>query len=468
MIRLHLRVLQPAGLNTTFAYRDKEGIGKIEQLMMDAAAHAQAPFLYRSTFLFALLVLPLAQLGAPAAAASMPSGYLTGWGANYIGQLGIGTTQTRADGMPVANRRIKGLVQVAAGEDFAFAVTTNGKLYAWGADYYGQLGIGKIERYDATPTLVRGISGVTSIAAGFEHALAVTKSGQVWAWGDNESDQLGATTVASAPCYCSDKPIRVSGLPKIQMVAAGGDLLGKYTTGFSVALARDGTVWTWGSDNNGQLGVPDVHFDYPDPQKVRGVTHVVDIAAGANHVLALERDGAVRAWGDDSYGQLGDGAYCGYHTCWRSTPVRLKNLPQVRLVAAGGNDSAAVDSQGHVWSWGDNAQNQLGTGLRCNSGGVVSAGFGCAANQAGLVKGVSGVIQVAIASGYSGHYGHTLALRSDNALYAWGDNTTGELGEDPGLASESAVPVFVDRLANEAISIAAGDQFSLIVRSPQL
>jgi alpha-tubulin suppressor-like RCC1 family protein len=254
----------------------------------------------------------------------------------------------------------------------------------------------------------------------------------------------------------------VSGLPKIQQVAVGGDILGRSLIGFSVALGRDGSVWTWGSDIWGQLGKPDVLTDYVIPTKVRNISHVVDIAAGADHVLALQQNGTVWAWGLDSDGELGDGTYCGKYPCSRSIPVRVTGLPKVRAVSAGGANSAAIDVIGHVWTWGDNYSGQLGTGADCSS-----ESLNCASNRPNLVKALDHVTQIAVASGYPGLFAHMLALRSDNALFAWGDNLGGELG-DLEVVGHSSSPISIQGLDNEAISIAAGDQFSLIVRSPAL
>lgn len=243
-------------------------------------------------------------------------------------------------------------------------------------------------------------------------------------------------------------------MPKVRKVGAGSE--------FSLALTRNGTVWSWGDDSAGELGRPNGVGSSAQPQKIFGLNRVIDIAAGAEHVLALKEDGSVWAWGDESYGELGDGAFCGPSGCWRSTPKRVPHLPRIARVAAGGQDSAVIDRLGRVWSWGRNDTDQLGTGLICSmSGAGASNGYGCATNRPALVKGLGQVTRVAI--GFS----HVLALRSDHSLYAWGDNETGELGRATGLRPQSK-PVLVNGLDNEATSIAAGDQFSLIVRSPQL
>ena len=139
-------------------------------------------------------------------------------------------------------------------------------------------------------------------------------------------------------CTCFVKPVRVQGLPLVRQTAAGGDTVLQNPNGFSVALGRDGTVWTWGSDIFGQLGHPDPKNQvyYPTPGKLLSIDHITDISAGADHVLALRKNGRLWAWGDDSYGELGDGAYCGYHLCARFLPVRVSVVPAARMVSAGG------------------------------------------------------------------------------------------------------------------------------------
>ena len=256
-----------------------------------------------------------------------------------------------------------------------------------------------------------------------------------------------ARTIHIAPA--SSSQIRVQGLPLVQQTAAGGDTVLQNPNGFSVALARDGTVWTWGSDIFGQLGHPDPKNQvyYPAPGELLSIGHIVTISAGANHVLALRKNGRLWAWGDDSYGEVGDGAYCGYHLCARFSPVRVSAIPATRMVSAGGNDSAAVDTQGRLWTWGDNSKGQLGTGMLCST-----AGFGCASNEPAMINGLTAVSEVAVASGVAGYDGHMLAVLSDHRLYAWGDDAQGELG-NPISPGDSATPVYVPGLANEAASI---------------
>src|SRR5206468_1644563 len=193
---------------------------------------------------------------------------------------------------------------------------------------------------------VRGLGGVTAIAAGSYHGLALKEDGTVWAWGDNGYGQLGdGTTVAS-----SSIPVRVKVLSGVTAIAAGST--------FSLALVSDGTVWGWGQNQNGQLAQAAIHST-TTPVRVGDVGGVSAIAAGEFHTLALMQDGTVWAWGGNSTGALGDDATRGQNT---PAPAPVRGLAGVRAIAAGGVFSAALKADGTVWAWGDNAHGQLGDG----------------------------------------------------------------------------------------------------------
>lgn len=170
------------------------------------------------------------------------------------------------------------------------------------------------------------------------------------------------------------------------------------------------------------------------------------------------------AWGNDSDGQLGDGASCGYYDYFRYKPVAVRGLSGIVSVSAGGNDSAAIGKGGRVWTWGDNFSDQLGNGSSCDQ---IGTEMNCVSDRPVEVKDLSHVTAVAVSRNPYG-WGHMLALRgSDHSLWPWGDNTGHELG-DSQVPGQSSTPVRVSGLQDETVYLSAGSQFSLVVRSPTL
>ena len=219
-------------------------------------------------------------------------GSVWAWGDNVAGALGNGATgngantntPTRVVGLPPASA-------IAGGAAYSLALTSDGTVWAWGANVYGQLGNGTRDN-SATPVEVIGLADVRAIAAGALHSLALRGDGTVWAWGDNGNGRLGNGTRTA-----SFTPVQVSGLRDVVAIETG-------VSEQSVALKADGTVWAWGLNRTGQLG-SGAPTDSAVPVQVGGLADVRAIASGRYHSLALRGDGTVWAWGDNSFGQLG-------------------------------------------------------------------------------------------------------------------------------------------------------------------
>jgi len=272
------------------------------------------------------------------------------------------------------------------------------------------------------------------VAAGMQYKIALREDGSVFAWGSNGSGRLGDGTTRN-----SRAPVQVQYLSNVSIVDAGDR--------HSIALREDGTVWAWGSNSVGQLG-DDTTTNRFTPVQVQYLSNVRTVAAGGYHSLALREDGTVWAWGRNYFfmlgsGQLGDGT-----TTNRHTPVQVQNLSNVRAVAAGGLHSLALREDGTVWAWGSN--------------GSLSTGFGRLGDDTTIhrhtpvqVQNLSNVR--AIAAG--GH--HSVALREDGTVWAWGSNLWGQLGD--GTQSNRLTPVQVQNLSNVK-AIAAGREHSMALR----
>jgi alpha-tubulin suppressor-like RCC1 family protein len=181
---------------------------------------------------------------------------------------------------------------VAGGVSHTLVVkTTDSTVWAWGLNSDGQLGDNTVTQRK-TPIQVTSLSGVVAVAAGAKHSLALKSDGSLWAWGDNVNGQVGNGTT-------TDQKLPVQVLTGVSVVAAGD-----YHT---IALKLDGTVWTWGLNGNGQLGDGGT-TSRSSPAQVTGLGLVSAIAGGGNHtVVVLQAGGAMKAWGRNANGQLGDG-----------------------------------------------------------------------------------------------------------------------------------------------------------------
>ncbi|WP_018801849.1 Ig-like domain repeat protein [Salinispora arenicola] len=274
------------------------------------------------------------------------AGAVLAWGSNSSGQLGDGTTTNRRTPVAVSLPSGVTVTAVAAGAAFSLALTSAGTILAWGDNTIGQLGDGTTID-SPTPVVVSLPTGVTAtaVAGGATHSLAVTSAGTVLAWGANAVGQLGDGTTTP-----SRTPVNVSLPSGVTVTAvAGGDA-------HSLALTSAGDVLAWGSNSSGQLG-DGTTSNRRTPVAVG--TTATAVAAGIAFSLALTSAGDVLAWGSNSSGQLGDGT-----TTNRRTPVAV-SLPggtTVTALAGGDAHGLAVASGGATIAWGDNSFGQLGDG----------------------------------------------------------------------------------------------------------
>jgi alpha-tubulin suppressor-like RCC1 family protein len=350
------------------------------------------------------------------------------WGANYNGQLGDGTSIERHVAVRVQN--LSGLLTVAAGSAHNLALKNDHTVWTWGLNSNGQLGDGTVFAR-VVPVQVSNLSGVTAIAGAWYHSLALKNDGTVWAWGWNMFGQLGDGTNNDR-----HTPVQVRNLSGVTAIAANGD--------HSLALKSDGTLWAWGENFYGQLGDgTTVHRN--TRVQVHNLAGVTCMAAGSSHSLALMHDGTVRAWGQNVAGALGDGT-----TIDRHTPVQVSNLSGVKALAAGIGFSLALKTDGTVWAWGTNDFGQQGDGTNNDHHTPVQ-----------VSTNVSGVIAIAAGGG------HSLAVRSNAIVQAWGQNTDGQLGDGTTMDHPFAVQVvgLVENL-NDVIAVGGGISHSLAAGQP--
>ncbi|MDQ3031606.1 MAG: hypothetical protein M3Y87_04255 [Myxococcota bacterium] len=325
------------------------------------------------------------------------------WGSASLGRLGDGSVTDRA--MPGAVPGLSGVDAISSGGASTCALLSTGAVRCWGYNVDGQLGDGStIER--RTPVAVSGISSAIAVAAGASHGCALLVTGTVRCWGNNLYGQLGDGTTTNRTTS-----VFVPHLTGVTSITVG--------SGHTCALVSRGAVLCWGRNAEGQLG-DGTTSDRARPTVVSGLSDGVrSIAGDSQHTCAVLESGAVRCWGYNRSGQLGDGT-----TTSRSVPVAVVGLTTgVAAVTAGGDVTCALLDAGGARCWGTNGFGQLGDGTttdRATPTPVVGLGSATEIRTGGL---------------------HTCALLSSGALQCWGANANGQLGD--GTTAVRTMPTLV-------------------------
>ena len=349
-------------------------------------------------------------------------GSVYAWGSNQYGILGQLPTQTPQSAHPLLISGLPVIQSIVSGEQHALALDIDHMIWSWGANTFGQLGTGESATLMYTPVRIQGINDIVQIAAGKYHSLALKTDGTVLSWGRNDVGQLGDLTG-----LLQISPVQVRGpegmgrLTQIIAIDAGDS--------HSVALSSDGTVWSWGNNAYGQLG-NGKFINCPSPVKVvlfgnNPLTDIVAIAARENRSLALKKDGTVWAWGSNLFGQLGNGE-SGPGTD-KPYAIQVKGISQIIAIAVGDTHSMALTKDGRIWAWGANTNGRLGDGTSILRKTPVLVKNELATNTLTNIN--------AIAAGDN----HSMALRNDGIVLAWGKNDSGQLGD--GSTSDRFVPI---------------------------
>ena len=377
---------------------------------------------------------------------------------------------------------------IAANYSSSCAISQDKTVFCWGSNIGGQLGVGQFYEdlaYSPIPLQVKEITDAAALAMGSGHTCALHQDGTISCWGGNGAGQAGQL---GADQYGSDIaiPEKVPGITDAVAVAAG-----RWHT---CALRRTGTVSCWGGNSAGQLGKSQTLQDIDDPTELVQVSNITDataIAAGQNHTCALHQNGIISCWGSNEFGQLGSRHE---DLVYSPTPVQVKNIDDATAIDVGLYRSCALRQDGTISCWGSNSSSRLDTNPTLNEiddpaepvqvnnitdAAAITIGenyynrHSCALHQNGTIScwGSNGdgqlgngqedlfysptPVQVkniaditAIAAGYS----HSCALRKDGAIFCWGNNGSGQLGDGSGgvYGDESLVPVRVGDLSISA------------------
>lgn len=264
-------------------------------------------------------------------------GTLWAWGFNDYGQLGNGTNTNQFTPIQIGTRT--DWVDIAVGWNFSLGITSDGKLWSWGANY--NLTLGYPTQTDTNlPAQVGTATNWVSISAGQRHAFGITTDGKLWGWGYNLVGQLGIGS------FYSIIPIQIGTATNWTSVECGAVS--------THAISSDGKLWAWGYGFLGNGAPPETTNIYPN--QVGIATNWASISCGATHNLALTSDGKLWAWGQNTTGGLGDNS-----TIDKLVPTQIGTRTDWATVSAGYWASSAIDNDGNLWTWGYDGCNLSGT-----------------------------------------------------------------------------------------------------------
>lgn len=273
------------------------------------------------------------------------------------------------------------------------------------------------------------IPGIYSVSS-ISSNIALKSDGSVWTWGANDFGQLGASSNNS---LTQPTPLLNQYLGNtVQAISAYSE--------HDLVVVQGGQVKAWGLNSSGQLGIGST-ANQNFPTLVPGLTNITGVSAGALFSFARSSSGLAYSWGSNTSGTLGDGT-----TINRLSPVQIPGLANVTDISAGGVFGLALDNSGSVWAWGSQNDGELGDG-------VIGSSYRATVAK---ISNLSGVTAIS-----AGQY-HALALRSDGTVWAWGRNSNGQIGDNS--TTSRAVPVQVSGLTN-IVAIQAGATYSLAMKN---
>ena len=331
-------------------------------------------------------------------------GTLWSWGRNNSGQLGTAGLPPTWSTVPLQVGTASNWQTVSAGNAHNVAIKTDGTLWTWGRNQASQLGDGSTTNANI-PTQVGVATDWRFVSAGDEYVFAIKLDGTLWAWGDNTYGQLGDNTIIN-----KTTPTQIGIDTNWLLVSAG--------TNHTLATKTDGTLWAWGRNNTGQLG-DNTTVNKIIPTQIGTNTNWQNVMASILHSVATKSDGSLWTWGDNTNGQLGDGTVIG-----KIAPINIPSITNCNWIAKGHQHGIAKKMDGTLWSWGGNASGQLGDASNTQKNNPVGV-FGLATDWQTVNSKVS----------------HTVALKTDGSLYAWGANLYGQLGD--GSTSPKNVPTMI-------------------------
>ncbi|ALD19998.1 hypothetical protein AM218_00605 [Hymenobacter sp. DG25A] len=391
------------------------------------------------------------------------------WGYNYAGALGTATIKTVALPLPLAVAPEVAWKSYSGSGAFSAAIDTEGNLWSWGASQPFGPNFGK---WYVAPTKLESTQQWDKVVTGKNYLLSIRHDGSLWAWGtvpgryardsyDSKTDTYVAVpvvagttwrTVAAGP-ICAwgiqqdstlwgwggssgttytkpvvgdgtnqsrSEPVQlVAGSRWLQISASLIDYFEPYQTGYyAAAIRQDSTLWMWGYNAKGQLGMGDQGTRLA-PEQVQPGTKWQSVSTGGNHTVAIAQNGTLWTWGSNEYGKLGNGTTT---DSWK--PIQIAASRTWKVASAGANFTVAIDEDGKLWAWGYNAEGALGNGSTINS--TIPQAVASDATWQSVQAGMN----------------HAMATRQDGKLWTWGANNYGQAGQ----TYYSGVPVRIGTL----------------------
>lgn len=333
------------------------------------------------------------------------------WGYNGDGQLGHNSSDAESrTPVQVDDSSMGSLVALSSGGDHSCALKTDGQAWCWGYNYSGQLGHNSISAQSLVPVQVdnTNMGAVTALSLGGDHSCALKSNGDAWCWGDNADGQLGHNSSDTE----SNTPVQIdnSNMGSVASLSLGGD--------HSCALKTNGTVWCWGSNVYGQLSQGD--FTEGVAFHVDSLGSLASLQAYQQSTYALSAEGNIWVWGRET-------GILSYSSSETNGPEMIPDLNQVASFAINLDTLCAVKTDQSVWCMGNNNNGELGDGNSPNDSDVPV--------QVDNTN-MSAVTTVVVGSG------HACGLETNGDLWCWGDNSSGQLG-DNNAPNDSDVPVQV-------------------------
>lgn len=437
-------------------------------------------------------------------------GNVWAWGYNTYGQLGDNTKESKTS--PVCVKPSVKFKYISAGSQYSLAIDIAGNIWAWGYNWAGQLGNGSTYSH-SFPSKIETTVKFSKVSAGWSYVLAIDVNGNLWAWGSNDRFEFGNGTATN-----SRKPILIPTDVKFKEVNAslyslGIDAEGKlyewgniYSTPthirtekrfltvdegsrHCIGLEENGSLFTWGTNDYGQLGnVVNFFNDYS--AQTNTSIKFKSVSAGEFYSMAIDDSGAIWAWGFNAYGQHGSGVAAG-----SLSPIKIESDVKFVSISTGKNNTLAVDESGQLWSCGDNQYGFLGIGtcgikfvpvqiqtdaifvklysryatnyafdsdnnLWAWGGSIYNESFrdGAYANQSKPVL-IQSKVKYRL---FSTKFGHTCAIDEVGNLWSWGYNAYGQLGDGTWMDKNLAVPIKPD---TKFSMVSVGGCFTLAIDS---
>lgn len=328
-------------------------------------------------------------------------GTLWSWGDGTFGQLGAGPAVSLSL-IPIQVGTDNHWQTVSAGFNHSVAIKTDGALWTWGYNGYGQLGNGAtgFDESKNTPIQIGTDTNWLSVSAGRFHTLALKNDHTLWTWGYNSMGQLGDGTNGTG----ADKnvPVQIGSATDWQYISAGDQ--------FSTAIKTNGTLWTWGYNFYGQLGdgTYGTGSEKNIPTQIGTATDWATVAGGYSHTTARKNNGTIWAWGHNNAGQIGIG-----NITTQYVPIQVGTATDWKSVINGEFYTMGIKTNGTLWGWGSNDMGQFGNGTTATYN-VVPLQIGTDTNWNSVF------IRTAV----------SFAIKTNNTIWAWGRNNNGQLGDN--------------------------------------